>query len=356
MPPLRNQCSTSYVLPHPLPMKPLAIVALSLALPTFTIAEPFGGRIERFDSAFDALVAKDATIEKLADGVKWAEGPVWYEGTLVFSDPAANVSYRWRPGADKLEQFLNPSGGVPSSPDFREPGSNGMALDAAGRLLICQHGGRRVVRYERGEFTVIADRYEGKRLSSPNDLAVRRNGDVYFTDPPYGLAGVVKSPLREQTINGVYRVGRDGTVVRVIADLDFPNGIAFSPDESRLYVGATGAESRIMVYDVLPDGAVTHGRKFFDATSAPQLAGSRGGFDGLKVDRGGNLWTSGPGGILVVSPQGKLLGRFYTGVPTANCAFGGADGKTLFITANHFLLRVPTLTTGATNTRTDRAM
>ena len=310
-------------------------------------AEPFQGRIERFDPAFDRLVAADATIEKLAEGVRWAEGPVWLDGAVVFSDPATNTAYRGKPGASGLEEFLKPSGLLTPTPGFREPGSNGLALDPTGRLLLCQHGERRIARYEKGKFTSIADRYEGKRFNSPNDLVVRKNGDIYFTDPPYGLEGVAKSPLRELPFAGVYRVAKDGTVTLLTKELNFPNGIAFSPDEKRLYVNVSdGAATRNVVYEVQADGTIENGRTFFDLKSSEQLRGARGGFDGLKLDRDGNLWTSGPGGILVISPVAKLLGRFYTGVPTANCAWGG-DGSTLYITANHFLLRIQTLTKGA---------
>lgn len=310
-------------------------------------AEPFQGRIERFDPAVDKLVAVDAAIEKLAEGIRWAEGPVWLDEALVFSDPPANTAYRWKPGSDALEVFLKPSGLLTPMPGFREPGSNGLTRDHEGRLLLCQHGERRIARYENGKFTSIADRYDGKRFNSPNDLAVRQNGDIYFTDPPYGLEGVAKSPLRELPFAGVYRVARDGMVTLLTKELTFPNGIAFSPDEKRLYLNVSdGAATRIVAYDVQPDGTIANPRTFFDLKSAPQLQGARGVFDGLKIDRAGNLWSSGPGGILIISVDAKLLGRLYTGIPTANCAWGG-NGSTLYITANHFLLRVQTLTKGA---------
>ena len=329
-------------------MKHLLMIAAAVAVSLRSVcAEPFPGRIERFDPALDRLLAPSAEIEKLAEGAKWAEGPVWFGGAIVFSDPAANVAYRWKTGEVALEVFLQPSGLLTPAPGFREPGSNGLALDREGRLLLCQHGERRIARYERGEFAAVADRYEGKRFNSPNDLAVRKNGDIYFTDPPYGLEGITKSPLRELPFAGVYRVKKDGNVILLTKELTFPNGIAFSPDEKRLYVNVSdGPATRIMVYDVQPDGAIANGRTFFDLKSAEQLRGARGVFDGLKIDHDGNLWTSGPGGTLIVSADAKLLGRLYTGVPTANCAWGG-DGSTLYITANHFLLRVQTLTKGA---------
>ncbi|MBL9201702.1 MAG: SMP-30/gluconolactonase/LRE family protein [Opitutaceae bacterium] len=303
-------------------------------------------RIERFDAAFDALVAPDAQVEKLAEGFIWSEGPVWLGGELIFSDVPENTAWRWRPGMTRAEVFLKPSGLLTPQPGFREPGSNGLTRDAQGRLLLCQHGERRVARYEGGTFTSLADRFEGKRFNSPNDLCVRKNGDIYFTDPPYGLEGINDSPLKELPFNGVYRVTPAGQVTLLERELTFPNGLAFSPDEKLLYVGVSDEQAtRLVAYDVQPDGTIARGRTFFDAQ--PLLTGAdRGLVDGLKVDRAGNVWSSGPGGILVISPAGKLLGRINTGQPTANCNWGD-DGGTLYITANMFLLRVRTLAKGA---------
>jgi len=324
----------------------LSLAAVLCGL-TARAADSFHGKIERFDPAFDHLVAADAKLEKLADGIQWAEGPVWYEDGLVVSDPPANVAYRWVAGAVGLTRFLHPSGGIAPASGFREPGSNGLILDGKGRLLLCQDGLRRIARFENGKFTTVADRFEGKRFSSPNDLAVRRDGAIYFTDPPYGLAGMDKSPLKEQPVNGVYRVAPDGTVTRIVSDQTFPNGLAFSPDERVLYLSnSDGSDSRITAYDVKADGAVANPRRFFDTKSDPHEQGVPGWFDGLKVDHEGNVWTSGPGGILVVSPQGKLLGRLSTGMPTANCAF--APDSELYIAANHCVLRVQALTKDAT--------
>lgn len=306
----------------------------------------FNGRVERFDPAFDQLVASDAKLEKLAEGFTWSEGPIWINGELIFSDVPENIAYRWREGMTKAEVFLNPSGLLTPTPGFREPGCNGLTRDAQGRLLLCQHGERRVARYENGKFTSLADRFEGKRFNSPNDLVMRRSGEIYFTDPPYGLEGINASPLKEQSHNGVYRIGQDGQVTLLIKDLTFPNGLAFSPDEKILYVGVSDEKAtRLMAYDVAADGTVRNGRVFFDAQ--PLLKGSdRGLVDGLKVDRAGNVWSSGPGGILVLSPAGKLLGRLNTGEATANLNWGN-DGSTLYITADMFLLRIRTKTKGA---------
>jgi gluconolactonase len=193
---------------------------------------------------------------------------------------------------------------------------------------------------------VIADRFDGKRFNSPNDLAVRRDGEIWFTDPPYGLKDVEKSPLIEQPWQGVYRVAPDGKVTVVAKDIRFPNGIAFSPDEKTLYVGSTDwGHTHIVAFDVQPDGTLANERIFFDAQ--PMVKPDEpGACDGMKVDREGNVWTSGPGGILILSPQGKLLGRIRSGMLTANCAWGD-DGGTLYLAANHAVLRVRTKTRGA---------
>lgn len=306
----------------------------------------FKGRIERFDPALDALLAADAKLEQLAEGFTWSEGPLWLDGALVFSDVPENIAYRWRPGMAKAEIFLQPSGLLSPQPGFREPGSNGLARDAQGRLLLCQHGERRIARYENGAFTSLADRYDGRRFNSPNDLAVRRNGDIYFTDPSYGLEGINESSLKELPFNGVYRLGQDGVVTLLAKHLTFPNGIAFSPDESVLYVGVSDAKAtRIVAFDLAADGTLRNERTFFDAQ--PLLKGDdKGLVDGLKLDREGNVWSSGPGGILVISRAGKLLGRLNTGRATANCNWGD-DGGTLYITAHQFLLRIRTRTKGA---------
>lgn len=330
-------------------MKAISLLALLLPWMVFAADDkphPFQWKIERFDPAFDRLVASDAVLEPLAEGFRWAEGPVWHDGGVVFSDVLANTAYRWRPGAKGAEVYLKPSGQLTPQPGFRETGSNGLARDPQGRLLLCQHGERRVARWENGRFTALADRFEGRRFNSPNDLAVRRNGDVYFTDPPYGLEGVDKSPLREIPFHGVYRVTPAGEVSLLTKEIRFPNGIAFSPAEDILYVAVSdGAATRVMAYDVRPDGGIANPRVFFNAQPL-RAPGLRGGCDGLKVDREGNVWTTGPGGVLVISRDGRLLGRLNTFEPTANCAWGD-DGSTLYITANYFLVRVRTLTKGA---------
>ncbi|MEO7414350.1 MAG: SMP-30/gluconolactonase/LRE family protein [Opitutaceae bacterium] len=329
-------------------MKKLALLML-LPIATFAADQgphPFVGKIERLDPAFDKLIAPNAQIEKLAEGFRWSEGPTWYDGGVVFSDVLANTAYRWKAGMTKAEVFLKPSGLLSAKPGFREPGSNGLNVDKQGRLLLAQHGERQIARWEKGKFTTIADKFEGKRFNSPNDMAVRKSGEIYFTDPPYGLEGIVDSKLRETPFAGVYRIGTDGKVTLLTKTINFPNGIGFSPDEKTLYVAVSDDKAtRVVAFDVKADGTLEKERTFFDAQSRVK-AGLPGLCDGLKVDRDGNVWATGPGGVMVLSPAGKLLGVINTNEPTGNCCWGD-DGSTLYITANYFLVRVKTLTKGA---------
>lgn len=303
--------------------------------------------IERLDPAFDALVAKAAVVEHLADGFNWSEGPVWdpAQGALLFSDVPENRVYRFRDGAG-VTVYLEPSGFTGAVYNGRERGSNGLTLDPAGRLTLCQHGDRRVARLaaDGKHFETVVDRVDGHRFSSPNDLCFDRAGNLFFTDPPYGLPS---DTPQETAFNGVYRLGTDGRLAVIARDMARPNGVALSPDERTLYVGSTdGGEPWIKAFALNADGTVASSRIFFDG-SALMKAGRHGGFDGLKVDAQGNLWTSGPGGILVISPAGKHLGSILTQRATANCAFGDADHQTLYITADEALLRVRTGVKGA---------
>ena len=330
-----------------------AAATLAAALPALETAraEPRapGVSIVRKDPRFDALVPKDAVVETLADGYAWTEGPVWdkAKARLLFSDIPGNRIISWSEGKGALV-FLKPSG-YTGAAEFtgREPGSNGLAFDKEGRLLLCQHGDRRIARLEAdGKFTTLADRYEGKRLNSPNDLILLPNGDILFTDPAYGLPKTFDDPARELPFTGVYRRSPDGALTLLVKDQSAPNGIALSPDTKTLYVANSDPKRAVwMAYEMRGDGTVGAGRVFFDATS--WVGPARPGLpDGMKVDAKGNLFATGPGGLHVFAPDGTLLGTIDTGVPTANCGWGG-DGSTLYITANTALLRLRTTTKGS---------
>jgi gluconolactonase len=309
-------------------------------------AYPSIGRIERADPRLDALVPPGAVLEKLAEGLDWSEGPVWIRdgGYLLFSDIPRNSVMKWKEG-EGLSLFMKPSGYTGQSPRGGEPGSNGLLVDAAGRLVLCQHGDRRLVRVEKdGRWTTLVDRYQGKRLNSPNDAVFKSNGDLYFTDPPYGLLGKDRETLGELGFCGVYRLGTDARLTLLTDRMTRPNGIAFSPDEKTLYVAQSDPERAVwMAFDVTGDGLIANGRVFFDATA--WVGKLKGLPDGMKVDQAGNLFAAGPGGINVFSPDGTLLGRINSGEATANCAFGD-DGSTLYVTADMYLCRIKTNTKG----------
>jgi gluconolactonase len=264
---------------------------------------------------------------------------------LLFSDVPRNVVHRWKEG-EKTTDFMYPSGYTGAKERGGEPGSNGLTLDRSGRLVLCQHGDRQVGRREKdGSVTALARYYNYRRFNSPNDLVFKKNGDLYFTDPPYGLEKNVDDPLKELGYQGVYRLKPDGKVTLLTSDLTRPNGIAFSPDEKKLYVAVSDPkEPNIWVYDVDKDGMISNGRIFFNASHL--MEGKKGLPDGLKVDLKGNLWATGPGGVLILSPEGKHLGTINTGEATANCAWGD-DGSVLYITADMYLCRVRTLSKGA---------
>jgi gluconolactonase len=309
------------------------------------------GSIERLDPRLEALIPPDAKMEVLAEGFDWSEGPVWVRsgGYLLFSDIPPNRVMKWKPG-EGVSLYLHPSGYTGSRPRTGEPGSNGLLLDPQGRLVLCQHGDRRVARMDAPldrpapRFVTLADRYQGKRFNSPNDAVYHSNGALYFTDPPYGLEKLMEDPAKELDFQGVYRLAPNGEVTLLTRELSRPNGIAFSPDEKTLYVANSDPQRAIwMAFDVKPDGTLGHGRVFFDAT---KWVPSRKGLpDGLKVDARGNLFATGPGGVLVFAPDGTHLGTLRTGEATANCAWGD-DGSTLYITADMYLLRIRTSTRG----------
>lgn len=295
-------------------------------------------QVTRVDPALDAIVPRDAKIEKLAEGFLFTEGPIWVpDGYLLFSDPNSNTIYRWSDN-DGLSVFRTKSGYTGGDiSDYGQPGSNGLTLDRDDRLTINEHGNRRVTRLEKnGSLTVLADRYEGKRLNSPNDLVYRSDGSLYFTDPPFGLPKAFDDPRKEIPFSGVYRWS-NGQLQLLTTDMTGPNGLAFSPDEKYLYVGNWDDKRKIVMrYDVKPDGTLTNGRVFFDMTSAP----GEDAIDGLKVDRQGNLYVSGPGGLWILSSAGKYLGTIVGPEHPHNFAWGDADGKTLYLTAQTGLYRI----------------
>jgi gluconolactonase len=307
------------------------------------------GSVRREAAALDALLAPGARIELLAEGFTWSEGPVWIpDGSyLLFSDVPANRMYRWKEG-EGVSVFLDPSGhDGPDISGFREPGSNGLIRGPAGTVLMADHGNRAVARLDLAtrRKTFLAGRYRDRRFNSPNDLVLASDGSIWFTDPPYGLEGLNASPLKEQPVNGVYRLRPDGSVQLVEAEMSFPNGIILSPDERTLYVANSDPEHAvIMAFGLDPDGRIVSRRVFADMTALAK-AGLPGLPDGMAIDEAGNLFATGPGGVHVLSPAGATLGRIETGTAIANCAFG-EDGRTLFLAAHGKLARIRTRTRG----------
>jgi gluconolactonase len=309
---------------------------------------PTLGKIIKYDNALDKLIAPDAKIEVLASGYVWTEGPVWVRNGnyLLFSDVPANTIFKWKEN-EGVSVFLKPSGYTGTGVYSNEPGSNGLIINQKGELVACEHGDRRVsaMPLSNGGKRTLADNFQGKKFNSPNDVVQHSSGSYYFTDPPYGLPKQEKDSGIELPF-GVYRIGTDGKVSQVISDLTRPNGLAFSPDEKIIYVAQSDPERAIiMAYPVQADGSLGKGKVFYDATPAVKEGKLMGVPDGLKIDKQGNIFTTGPGGVLVISPEAKLLGIIHTGEATANCAWGD-DGLTLYITADMYLCRIKTLVKG----------
>ena len=336
-------------------MKTLILLGTGLLFGWSVLAQtsyPTIGEVVRLDPALDALIDKNAKIDVLAAGFEWSEGPAWVsgsngqEGYLLFSDVPKNTVFKWT-AKEGISEFLKPSGFTGRGAYGNEPGSNGLIINRKGELVSAEHGDRRisVMPLDGGGKVTLAAHWAGKRFNSPNDVVQHSGGAYYFTDPPYGLSKKEKDPSREIQQFGVYRIATDGKVTQVISDLKRPNGLAFSPDEKTLYVNQSDTEAYTMAYPVGADGSLGKGRIFYDA-SPLMKQGLKGAPDGLRVDAQGNLFATGPGGVLVISPQGKLLGRISTGEATANCAWGD-DGSTLYLTADMYLCRIKTKTKGA---------
>lgn len=308
--------------------------------------QPESGDVEALDAAVNDLIDPAATLTELGSGYAWSEGPVWVEehGFLLFSDIPNNIVYKWTPG-EGVTEYLKPAGYTGEEPRSGESGSNGLFISSDGVLLLAQHGDRRIARMNAPldnpapEFTTIAGSYDGKRLNSPNDLVQHSNGDIYFTDPPYGLEEQADDPAKELDFQGVYRVTPEGDVFLLTDELSRPNGIELSPDEKTLYVANSSGENPVwMEYDVTEEGNLANGRIFHDATEFSGI--DPGSQDGMDVDAEGNIYATGPGGVWIFSADGTVLGKIKTNKPTANCTIG-QGGKTLFITADDQLLSIP---------------
>ena len=303
------------------------------------------GSIERIDPAFDALVSTDAAIEVIAEGFDWSEGPLWLDDqkALVFSDVPKNTVYKWTEEKGQ-EVYLKPSGYTGnSSPYSGEEGSNGLTLNNDGKLVLCQHGDRRVSLMDaalndpKPTFISIADNFQGKQLNSPNDAVFNSAGDLFFTDPPYGLPNRMEDSTKEIPFQGVYK-SSNGVVTLLADSVTRPNGIAFFPGEKRLIVANSDPVKAVWyTFDLLESDSLTNARIFYDATENTKT--EKGLPDGLKVDKQGNVFASGPGGVWIFDKDGKLLGKIKLPEATSNCAFS-SDEKTLYITVDMYVVRV----------------
>lgn len=340
--------------------KPVAAM-MGLFLAGWLFAAQPDGSIQRLNPKLDAVIAPGTNVERIATGFKWIEGPVWVAkpGFLIFAEITINSIAEWRPQRN-ISILLHPSGfqGDPSSFHGPEPGSNGMTLDSQGRLTVAGHAQRDIYRLEtisaHPKITILADSYQGKRLNSPNDLVYSKNGSLYFTDPPYGLQTQSDyDPLKQLPFNGVYRLPnasqiRPGSAPHnselqlLIKDLARPNGIAFSPGEHYLYVDNSAPNKVWMRYPVKADGTLGKGTVFYNATAD----NSPGAPDGMKVDQNGDVFSAGPGGLWIFAPDGTHLGTIHVDGTVSNCAWGGSDWKTLYITASPSIYRIRVKTPG----------
>ncbi|HEY9007883.1 MAG TPA: SMP-30/gluconolactonase/LRE family protein [Ohtaekwangia sp.] len=320
----------------------LALLALVTACKTNEVKKI--GSIERIDPALDAIVSPTAQPEIIAEGFEWSEGPLWLEETktLIFSDVPKNTIHQWTEEKG-LSIYLTPSGYTSSVPRGGEMGSNGLALTPDGKLVLCQHGDRRIaimnapINAPKPDFITVSDNIDGKKLSSPNDATVRSNGDVFFTDPPYGLPKQADDSTKETPFNGVYKAS-GGKTTLLVDSLTRPNGIAFLPGEKTFIVANSDPDKAIWyAFDLAEHDSVTNARIFYNATE--EAKHEKGLPDGFKVDKQGNIFASGPGGVWIFNAQGKVLGKIKIPEATSNCALS-ADEKTLYLTSDMYVLRV----------------
>lgn len=304
------------------------------------------GSIERIDPGLDALVDPAAKVEIIAEGFDWSEGPLWLESQniLIFSDVPKNTVFKWTEEKG-TEVYLKPSGYTgSSSPYSKEEGSNGLVLSNDGKLVLCQHGDRKVALMDApldapaSQFKSLADNYEGKKLNSPNDAVFRSNGDLFFTDPPYGLPNGMEDSTKQIPFQGVYKA-TNGVLTLVSDIVSRPNGIAFFPGEKTLLVASSDPEKAVWyAFDLMENDSVANSRIFYDATESTKTE-KKGLPDGLKIDKQGNVFATGPGGVWIFNKDGKLLGKIKIPEATSNCAFS-PDEKTLYVTADMYIVRV----------------
>ena len=307
------------------------------------------GKIYKVDEQLEHILPNGTTLDKIADGFQFTEGPVWHpDGYLLFSDPNTNTIYRYNPPNHNISVYMSHSGYTGTDiGEYGQPGSNGLTIDKEGRLIIDQHGNRRVIRIEKkGPVTILADKMDGKRFNSPNDIVQKSDGTIYFTDPPYGLPKFFDDPRKELDYSGVFMI-KNGKTQLVSKDLGGPNGLAFSPDEKYFYV--TNWDIRdihhtktIWRYEVNKDGTLQNGKIFFDCNQTEDDEA----LDGMKVDKEGNLFVSAPGAVWIISPEAKLLGKIVAPERPANMAWGDEDGKTLYFTAHRSLYKIRVNTGG----------
>ncbi len=306
-------------------------------------AQQIVGSVEFLDPKMEVFFDKNAKIEVLADGFTWAEGPVWVSklNGVVFTDVPNNKAYLWTK-KDGLSLFLSPSGMTNHAPHSTDEGANGLTLDNEGNLILCQHGNRAVSKlknwsFDTPEYETLVDHFEGKWLNSPNDLAINQKGEIFFTDPPYGLKDQDRDALKELDFNGIYKWSEDNGLVLLDKSLSRPNGIALSNDEKTVYIGNSDSQYSIIAAFDLENGLLKNKRTFFDGSVLAQTR--QGLFDGLRVHSSGVVFATGPGGVLVLDESGKHLGTVMPGKSTANCGFD-AEEDYLYLTSTDVLARI----------------